>query len=262
MANSAGDQEAKEPIYSYYDNAENNVQLRTVVYMDKIRSEQCIADIIQLWALPEITLFQAITPINNGGNDGEILKLFVDHKARAVKRYKSGTNAQLVRFHEALHSYVAANAELDPVAVLVLSVVRPVAWMSHLEKLCLVFQWFPHEKRSLTPEDMSSLRAQVDFCHSLGFCHLDITARNILLSDKAALLMDYDCVCRVDDCPLGPIPPESTERVKKRDAVRIVDDEALWNDLCSTTGVYPRGTKHVNSCCLKGKGFRPALIVA
>ena len=95
-----------------------------------------------------------------------------------------------------------------------------------------MFDWIPNAPRALTAVDRESLRAQIDLCHKLGFCHLDITARNILpAEDGPAVLMDYDCVCRLGRSALGPLPPESSLRVKRRDAVRFEDDEFLWEQL-------------------------------
>ena len=64
--------------------------------------------------------------------------------------------------------------------------------------------------------ECDSLRAQIDLCHKLGFCHLDISPRNILPKRGPAVLMDCDCVCRLGRSAL--IPPESSRNVKDRDA--------------------------------------------
>jgi len=67
------------------------------------------------------------------------------------------------------------------------------------------------------------------FLHWLGFCHLDITKRNILLAlgDKC-YLMDFDCVCEIGRSPLGPLPPESSEPILRRDPADVEDDTHLW----------------------------------
>jgi len=96
----------------------------------------------------------------------------------------------------------------------------------------LVFAWILNTRRALTAGDRESLRAQIDLCHKMGFCYLDITARNILPTKRGpAVLIDYDCVCRVGRSALGPIPPESSPSVKDRDAVAFEDDEHLWEQL-------------------------------
>ena len=60
-----------------------------------------------------------------------------------------------------------------------------------------------------------------------GFCHLDATPRNVLLTSDYAYLMDYDTVCVVGQCQMGPVPPESSQNVLRRNPVRLADDEHL-----------------------------------
>jgi len=87
----------------------------------------------------------------------------------------------------------------------------------------------PRQARLPTARDRAQVRAQMKFLHWLGFCHLDITKRNILLAhgDKC-YLMDFDCVCEIGKSPLGPLPPESSEPILRRDPAEIEDDTHLW----------------------------------
>lgn len=107
----------------------------------------------------------------------------------------------------------------------------PVGWILHLDKKGLVFNYVvgPEPPREPNANDEAQIQAQMEFCHLLGFCHLDITERNILLADDdKALLMDFDAVCQIGKSPLGPLPPESSDRVMRRDPVKIADDDHLW----------------------------------
>jgi len=73
------------------------------------------------------------------------------------------------------------------------------------------------------------------FLHWLGFCHLDITARNIMLADEGkCYLMDFDCVCKIGLVQLGPLPEESSEVILRRDPAGIADDLHLWRLLQTT----------------------------
>jgi len=95
----------------------------------------------------------------------------------------------------------------------------------------LVFRYVvqPRQARLPTARDRAQVRAQMKFLHWLGFCHLDITPRNILLAhgDKC-YLMDFDCVCEIGRAPLGPLPPESSDPILRRDPAEIEDDTHLW----------------------------------
>jgi len=89
--------------------------------------------------------------------------------------------------------------------------------------------------RQPTAGDRAQVKDQMKFLHWLGYCHLDITKRNVLLgnNDKCYLL-DYDCVCAIGLCPLGPLPPESSDPVKRRDPAEVEDDLHLWYQLQGT----------------------------
>ncbi len=183
--------------------------------------------LIELYALPEWRRdeVQLMQPYG-GGHDGRVYQLFRDHRKYAVKRFRDGISTQLVDFHRALRECRSAGVALDTVR----RAVVPLAFLQYKGQRCLVYPWIEHDPaRALTASDVAALRAQVDLCHALGFCHLDITARNVLRTEEAgAVLIDYDCVTRVGTAPLCGTPPESSARVQRRDAVRLEDDEHLW----------------------------------
>ncbi len=116
-------------------------------------------------------------------------------KKHALKRFRDGISHQLISFHEAL-----LGADADPggrfdadVLALVRRAVVPIAFVMHKEQICLVFEWIENDPdRAVNDADARSLRAQLDLCHALGFCHLDVTDRNVLLTESTAILMDYD----------------------------------------------------------------------
>lgn len=210
--------------------------------------------LVELYGLPEWRRdeVQAMEP-HGGGHDGRVYRLFKDHRKYAVKRFRDGISLQLIDFHRALQRCTAdgffevhsqrpdgpsAMVPLDKDALAVVRrAVVPVAWIHYKGQRCLVYEWIEHDadpQRRLSEADVRSLRAQVDLCHALGFCHLDITARNVLVrpeKDGGAVLIDYDCVTRVGTVPLCGTPPESSARVKNRDTVRLDDDEHLWTRL-------------------------------
>jgi hypothetical protein len=169
---------------------------------------------------------QAIVPLT-AGNDGQIFTLFRHDAKYAVKLFKDGISHQLVAFHEALRG--ADGRFGADVLVTMRRAVVPIAWVQHKEQRCLVFEWIENDPdRAVTDRDRQSLRAQLDVIHALGFCHLDVTPRNILLAEDTSILMDYDCVTRIGTVPLCGIAPENSARVKRRDKVRVEDDEHLW----------------------------------
>jgi hypothetical protein len=132
-----------------------------------------------------------------------------------------------VAFHEALRG-ADGRFDADVLAAMRRAAV-PIAWVEHKEQRCLVFEWIENDpERAATGRDVQQLRAQLDVIHALGFCHLDVTQRNILLTEDTAILMDYDCVTRIGTVPLCGIAPENCARVKRRDKVRVEDDEHLW----------------------------------
>ncbi len=187
--------------------------------------------LIELYALPEWRREEvhSMEP-HGGGHDGRVYRLFKDHRKYAVKRFRDGISTQLVDFHRALRD-CCAKVDADTLATVRRAVV-PLAYLQYKGQRCLVYTWSERDPAApgaaLTADQVRSLRAQVDLCHALGFCHLDITARNVLRTEDDAVLVDYDCVTRVGTVPLCGTPPESSARVQRRDAVRLDDDEHLW----------------------------------
>ena len=212
---------------------------------DKVKGDKNLDALISLRKLPDLTEdAEMVRKLKGGsGNDGYICQVFLDGKAHALKVMHNGVTKELLRFHEALLKYSESTTlqptgklKVHPGADAVLRVVIPVGFMVHETRKGLVFPWIypPKISRKLTAKDFEALRAQVDFCHLLGFCHLDITARNVLLSDQQAYLVDYDCVCGIDRSVLFPVAPENTLSVKQAQPVSLEDDEHLWNRLKQT----------------------------
>jgi len=112
-----------------------------------------------------------------------------------------------------------------------------VGYVVHKEQIGLVFNYVvqPRVARQPTAGDRAQVKDQMKFLHWLGYCHLDITKRNVLLGDNnKCYLLDYDCVCAVGLCALGPLPPESSDRIKRRDPAEVEDDLHLWYQLQGT----------------------------
>jgi hypothetical protein len=197
---------------------------------------------------------QAIVPFGDG-NDGQIFQLFRDNVKYALKRFKDGISLQLIEFQEVLQRATAQADVVDSdrgrghvdsaVIALVRRAAKPIAYVLHMDQICLAYEWIANDpERQITTTDLRSLRAQLDLCHALGFCHLDVTQRNILLTDQTAILMDYDCVTKIGTSPLCGIAPENCARVKSRDCVRVEDDEHLWNQLKPIVDLKSRLNPH------------------
>jgi len=212
------------------------LSFRKVVRSDRIKSDDFVKDVIELLRLRDYTAeYQVVYPLCAGGNDGEIFKLFLDNEAHVVKIYSTGLSSQYVKFQKALEDRKDDPAtKRHPGCEAVYFAAVPVGWVTHMDKIGLVFRYVvpPRKARRLTASDRKQVQDQMDFVHSLGFCHLDITSRNILVAhEDKCYLMDFDCVCLIKRCPLGPLPPESSEAVLRRDPVEIEDDLHLWEQL-------------------------------
>jgi len=216
----------------YYDDFAKHMSLRTVIRSDRLRGDEFVQEVIDLLGLPDRTAdYQVVHPMSQG-NDGEIFKLIINHEPHVVKIYKTGLNAQYVHLQKTLLVYRDhPDAIRHPGYEAVYYTAVPVGWVTHMDKKGLVFRYVvqPRKARSPTASDRAQVRAQMQFLHWLGFCHLDITKRNILLADNGkCYLMDFDCVCRIGKIPLGPLPPESSEPILRRDPAQLEDDLQLW----------------------------------
>ena len=202
-----------------------------VFLAEKVCSPKNIQRVIDVWQLKDLSADVIAAESLAKGNDGEIFKAFLFRKPFAVKFYHRGITEQTVEFHEALQKFEASGkSTTHPGARNVLLVAKPVGWITMNDRVGLVFHYIiePSPPRRRNAHDQASVRTQLEFVHYLGFAHLDCTPRNILTGDGDSYLMDYDNVCRIGDCPLGPLPPESTQHIMRRNPARISDDEHLW----------------------------------
>jgi len=89
-------------------------------------------------------------------------------------------------------------------------------------------------------------------CHSLGFVHLDITPRNILVTVDTALLMDYDCVCQIGEVPRGP---NSGKGKRDNPQEMCVYGSSLYiADMNNHRRVWSRRIIHSQHRCRQGDG--------
>jgi len=215
----------------YYVLLSQKLAARTVFHQNKVRSDANIKKVIDIWGLKDFSdEVQGIADLSSG-NDGEVFKAFIKYDPYALKLYKTGLNEQFVFFQQALFDKRDSAEAKRPAGVAVYHVAVPVGYLTHLDKVGLLFRYIvePEPSRGPTQDDQNMVEAQMKFCHWLGYLHLDITPRNILLSrDGKAFLMDYDAVCQIGKVPLGPIPPESSNPVKRRDPAGVSDDLHLW----------------------------------
>jgi len=223
------------PAKNRYDPLEDEDEVNRY---DKVRDQQFIRKVIDIWKLPNCTDdYQAMRSLAQG-NDGKLVKIFLNHKPHVVKFYKTGLNAQYVTFQQSLLvQRDSADAQRQPGYQAVYFIAVPVGYVVHKEQIGLVFNYVvqPRVARQPTAGDRAQVKDQMKFLHWLGYCHLDITKRNVLLGDNnKCYLLDYDCVCAVGLCALGPLPPESSDRIKRRDPAEVEDDLHLWYQLQGT----------------------------
>jgi len=209
-----------------------------------VRGDDNILKIVEMLHLPDCSkTLQAMRALSQG-NDGKLNKIFIDHVPHVVKFYKTGINVQYVTFQQTLLvQRDSPEAKRHPGYEAVYFVAVPVGYVKHQNRIGLVFPFVvpprDEEKRGITVEDRAQVRVQMEFLHWLGFCHLDITARNILQGRNGkCYLLDYDCVCAIGRCPLGPVPPESSKSIMQRNPAEVLDDLHLWRLL---QGTYFKG---------------------
>ena len=230
----------------YYQNFSKYMASRTVVR--STRAYDYVDDVVHAWKLPDMTnTYDLVTPLSEG-NDGDVYYMLDQEKPYVLKIYKSGVNRRYSQFQLDLLKHMDnPEAKAHPGYAAVYFAALPVGWAAHMGKKGLVFRYVvqPRKSRRPTSNDRAQVRDQIDFLHWLGYVHLDITDRNIMLADKdKCYLMDYDCVCKIDEVPLGPLPPESSKPVLRRDPVVLDDDEQLWKYLQIT---FFKGLPHEKS---------------
>jgi len=203
-----------------------------------VRDQRYVREVVDIWGLQNFTdNYQGMRSLAQG-NDGKVNQIFIKHQPHVVKFYKTGLNAQYVTFQQSLLvQRDSADAQRQPGYQAVYFIAVPVGYVVHKEQIGLVFNYVvqPRVARQPTAGDRAQVKDQMKFLHWLGFCHLDVTERNVLLGDNnKCYLLDYDCVCAVGLCALGPLPPESSDRIKRRDPAEVEDDLHLWYQLQGT----------------------------
>jgi len=198
---------------------------RTVVRSDMMRANDYVDDVIKTWKLRDMTsTYELVTPLSEG-NQGDIYKMIEKAKPYVLKIYKSGLNRQYAEFQADLlkHMHDPEVKAHPGYAALYFSAV-PVGWATHMGKKGLVFRYVvqPREDRLPDAGDQAQAEAQMQLVHQLKYVHLDLTARNLLLGDEGkCFVMDFDCVCRIGEVPLGPLPNESSKPIMRRDPAQV-----------------------------------------
>jgi len=206
---------------------------------DKMRGDAFLEQVIQNAELPDMTeSYEMITPLD-GDSGGLVYMLVNDGMPYVLKLHKSGPTQRYAEFQKSLLKHASdAEAQVHPGYQAVYTSAFPVGWATHMGKKGLVFRYVvPSRKpRKPTAKDRAQLQDQIDFLHWLGYVHLDITDRNILLADESkCYLMDYDSVCKIGHVPLAPVPFEYAETpLLRRHPAHLDDDDHLWQHLQTT----------------------------
>jgi len=193
-----------------------------VTNLSLIQDDRNIREVIDLLNLPDHSKrIQVVRPLA-GGNDGKVLKVFLNSKPHALKLYHKGLNVQYVNLQRALYHAAV-----------------PIGWVDHNGVVGLLFRFIesrpPHERQHATAEDRDQAKAQMEFLHWMGFCHLDITSRNLILGRGGkCFLLDHDHCCEFGCAPLSDLPPESSESIKAGFTAEREDDLHLWKHLQTT----------------------------
>jgi len=218
----------------YYQDFAKHMSMRMVVQSDRVQADDFVNEVIQNAKLPDMTAYDVVMPLSEG-NQGDIYKMVVKAKPYVLKIYKSGLHRQYTEFQKDLLKHIDnPEAKAHPGYEAVYFAALPVGWATHMGKKGLVFRYVAQAGKSRRPNagDRAQVRDQINFLHWLGYVHLDITDRNILLArNDKCYLMDFDCVCKIGDVPLGPLPKESSEPIMRRDPAELGDDDHLWQHL-------------------------------
>ena len=229
------------------------------------KAQPNLAEIAKIWSLPDVagqaTRAQRIW---SDANDVCIFKVFLNDVPHAARVFPTDVQGELVQFHRALQKVPHEVIARTPGAAAVVHVAKPVGRMQIDFRNCsynaLVFNWVSYAREVGTLEDKRSLKKQLHFIHSLGFVNLEITRRTVLLSDTAAFLMSYDCVCGIGKPALFPLPPESSRDVLRGQVVTLADDDHLWNllkaEMFPNTASAAAGSAQSSSSALTPAGYR------
>jgi len=212
---------------------------RRIVRADQMRADEYVEAVIKNGKLRDLTsTYDAVEPLSEG-NDGDIYYLLDNGMPYVLKIHKTGVNRAYIQFQLDLLKHIDnPEAKAHPGYAAVYHAAMPVGWATHMGKKGLVFRYVvpPRKPRKPTASDRAQVRDQIAFLHWLGYVHLDITDRNILLADKdKCYLMDFDSVCKIGQVPLGPLPKECTETLlSRRYPAELDDDDHLWQHLQTT----------------------------
>jgi len=225
-------------MHGYYSNFGKYMAMRTAMQSDAtdllrvLRSDEHVDEVIKNAKLRDLTGPDEMVEPRSEGNQGDIYKILEKGKPYVLKIYKTGLSPQYTQFQRDLLKHIDdPEARAHPGFAAVCFAALPVGWATHMAKKGLVFRYViqPRKPRKPTANDRAQVRDQIAFLHWLGYVHLDITDRNIMLADKGkCYLMDYDCVCKIGRIPLGPLPPESSEPIMRRDPAELDADDHLW----------------------------------
>jgi len=198
-----------------------------------------VDDVVKALKLPDLTNARELAVPLSEGDGGDVYDIRDQDKRYVLKIYKSGVSPCYTQFLLDLHKHMDdPEAKAHPGYAAVYFAALPVGWASYMGKKGLVFRYVmqPHRTRTPTADDRAQVRDQIEFLHWLGYVHLDITDRNVMLADQdRCYLMDYDCVCKIGSVPHGPLPMECTETVlTRRHPAQLSDDDHLWQFLQTT----------------------------
>jgi len=184
-----------------------------------------------LWNLPDLTNRVQQNIVLSQSERSTVSKVLIDGKWMLLKQALRGISDHFVQFQLALHARMLSLRVFERLQELLSAI--PVGYFRTADaQPHLLYAYYEPALQPLpiTKSHESALLNEVSTMHDLGFCHLDLTRRNIVQDKEGKLhLVDFETVCRIGEVCQVPVPPESSDNVKAGKPVTLKDDERLWN---------------------------------
>jgi len=174
-----------------------------------------------LWNLPDLTDRVQQNIVLTQSERSTVSKVLIDGKWMLLKQAHRGISDHFVRFQLAIKKRWRVRSAMPR------GCFRTADGQPHL-----LYEYYEPTMRPLpiTRDHQKALREDINDLHDCGFCHLDLTRRNIVQDTEGELhLVDFETVCPIGEVCQVPVPPESSDNVKAGKPVTLKDDERLWN---------------------------------
>lgn len=162
----------------------------------------------------------------NEGNDGKIYKICLKDRDVCGKYYKRGIDKHHCDFIKSAHNYVNQSTDKDEIlSTNWFNLIVPSKKWKNKGEVLLIYRWKDAEEHS-KKDDIIPLIICLRFMHYLGFCHLDVSKRNMITNSGVRYLIDAALCCKIGEYTIKPYPIDvSSDNIKNRLRCTQWDDD-------------------------------------